>query len=177
MLQRWNDGGETKYLKGMLKIVDLAGSERVSKTESNGNRLEEAKRINKEITTLGKCINLLAQAEKENKTLSSVVLFWGRIRIVNLTTINPIFLTEILKLQDTYQNLCRAEPKLFFAFAYQNFQSTLKSHFHPWYLPPRPALSRWIRSETTCTRCRAITKNQLRDLLQVYTRLLWDQRP
>ena len=74
MLQRWNDGGETKYLKGMLKIVDLAGSERVSKTESNGNRLEEAKRINKEITTLGKCINLLAQAEKENKTLSSVFL-------------------------------------------------------------------------------------------------------
>lgn len=62
VLQRWNDGGETKYVKGMLKIVDLAGSERVSKTESNGNRLEEAKRINKEITTLGKCINLLAQA-------------------------------------------------------------------------------------------------------------------
>jgi hypothetical protein len=48
----------------MLKIVDLAGSERVSKTESNGSRLEEAKRINKEITTLGKCINLLALAEK-----------------------------------------------------------------------------------------------------------------
>jgi hypothetical protein len=39
ILQRWNEGGETRYLKAMLKIVDLAGSERVSKTESNGNRL------------------------------------------------------------------------------------------------------------------------------------------
>jgi len=46
----------------MLKIVDLAGSERVSKTESFGPRLDEAKRINKEITTLGKCINMLAQS-------------------------------------------------------------------------------------------------------------------
>lgn len=26
VLQRWNESGETKYLKGMLKIVDLAGS-------------------------------------------------------------------------------------------------------------------------------------------------------
>lgn len=32
VLQRWNEDGETKYLKGTLKIVDLAGSERVSKT-------------------------------------------------------------------------------------------------------------------------------------------------
>lgn len=55
---------ETKIRKGILKIVDLAGSERVSKTESSGERLEEAKRINKEITTLGKCINMLATSEK-----------------------------------------------------------------------------------------------------------------
>jgi hypothetical protein len=47
LLQRWIEEGETKYIRAMLKIVDLAGSERVSKTESNGNRLEEAKRINK----------------------------------------------------------------------------------------------------------------------------------
>lgn len=51
LLQRWNTntstGVETRYRKGILKIVDLAGSERVSKTESSGDRLEEAKRINK----------------------------------------------------------------------------------------------------------------------------------
>lgn len=43
LLQRWNsttnNGTETKYRKGILKIVDLAGSERVSKTESSGDRL------------------------------------------------------------------------------------------------------------------------------------------
>lgn len=64
VLQRWNENGSTFYQKGVLKIVDLAGSERVSKTESFGARLEEAKRINREITTLGKCINILAQNEK-----------------------------------------------------------------------------------------------------------------
>ena len=64
LMQRWKSGEDKNFLKAMLKIVDLAGSERVSKTESNGSRLEEAKRINKEITTLGKCINLLALAEK-----------------------------------------------------------------------------------------------------------------
>ena len=40
LLQRWIEEGETKYIRAMLKIVDLAGSERVSKTESNGSRLE-----------------------------------------------------------------------------------------------------------------------------------------
>ena len=74
MLQRWNENRETKYQKGVLKIVDLAGSERVSKTESFGSRLEEAKRINKEITTLGKCINMLAQNEKESLNNRSEVL-------------------------------------------------------------------------------------------------------
>jgi hypothetical protein len=81
----------------MLKIVDLAGSERVSKTESNGNRLEEAKRINKEITTLGKCINLLAQAEKENKALSSVQLPTYRTRTASSTTTSRTSPTATLK--------------------------------------------------------------------------------
>lgn len=78
LLQRWKvtDGAgivQMKTRKGMLKIVDLAGSERVSKTESEGTRLEEAKRINKEITTLGKCITALVSAEKSSSSSKVLV--------------------------------------------------------------------------------------------------------
>ena len=48
------------YKKGLLTIVDLAGSERISKSGSEGIRLEEAKRINTSVVALGKCINALA---------------------------------------------------------------------------------------------------------------------
>jgi kinesin family protein 1 len=73
LLQRWKvtDGTgaiQLKNRKGILKIVDLAGSERVSKTKSDDTRLEEAKRINKEITTLGKCITALVSAEKSSNS-------------------------------------------------------------------------------------------------------------
>ncbi|KAL1528163.1 hypothetical protein AB1Y20_009524 [Prymnesium parvum] len=46
--------------RGLLNIVDLAGSERVCKSGSEGTRLEEAKRINKSIASLGNCIAALA---------------------------------------------------------------------------------------------------------------------
>ena len=49
------------YKKGLLTIVDLAGSERISKSGSNGVRLEEAKKINISVSSLGNCINALAQ--------------------------------------------------------------------------------------------------------------------
>eukprot|EP00899_Mesostigma_viride_P015446 jgi/Mesvir1/23902/Mv10685-RA.1 len=48
--------------KGRLCLVDLAGSERINKSGSSGVLLEEAKSINLSLTTLGKCINLLASA-------------------------------------------------------------------------------------------------------------------
>lgn len=41
---------------GKLYLVDLAGSERVGKTGASGQTLEEAKGINKSLTTLGKVI-------------------------------------------------------------------------------------------------------------------------
>ena len=47
--------------KALLTIVDLAGSERLSKTQSEGMRLQEAKNINKSIAALSKCISVLAQ--------------------------------------------------------------------------------------------------------------------
>ena len=45
--------------RGLLTIVDLAGSERVCKSGSDGQRLEEAKRINRSIAALGNCIAAL----------------------------------------------------------------------------------------------------------------------
>mmetsp|Transcript_16437 Transcript_16437/g.27876 ORF Transcript_16437/g.27876 Transcript_16437/m.27876 type:complete len:218 (+) Transcript_16437:362-1015(+) len=41
---------------GKLSLVDLAGSEKISKTGAQGQTLEEAKNINKSLTTLGKVI-------------------------------------------------------------------------------------------------------------------------
>jgi hypothetical protein len=48
------------HKKGLLTIVDLAGSERISKSGSEGLRLEEAKKINVSVTALGSCISALA---------------------------------------------------------------------------------------------------------------------
>jgi kinesin family member 5 len=47
----------------LLTIVDLAGSERLSRTKSEGHRLEEAKTINKSISALGNCISALASGK------------------------------------------------------------------------------------------------------------------
>ena len=43
-------------LFGFVRLVDLAGSEKISKTGAQGTVLEEAKNINKSLTTLGKVI-------------------------------------------------------------------------------------------------------------------------
>ncbi len=48
------------YKKGLLTIVDLAGSERISKSGSEGLRLEEAKKINTSVSALSSCISSLA---------------------------------------------------------------------------------------------------------------------
>jgi len=43
--------------RGYLNLVDLAGSERISKSNAKGEALEEAKKINYSLSTLGKVIN------------------------------------------------------------------------------------------------------------------------
>jgi kinesin family protein 5 len=48
---------------GKLYLVDLAGSEKISKTGATGNTLEEAKTINKSLSTLGLVINNLTDGK------------------------------------------------------------------------------------------------------------------
>jgi hypothetical protein len=54
------------FRKALLTVVDLAGSERLSKTGSEGMRLEEAKAINKSIQALSNCIQMLASQKSMN---------------------------------------------------------------------------------------------------------------
>lgn len=53
-------GNTPKVKRSTLCVVDLAGSERVSKTLSSGQRLDEAKKINQSLSTLGKCVKALS---------------------------------------------------------------------------------------------------------------------
>lgn len=46
-----------------LYFVDLAGSEKMSKTQVEGKQLDEAKNINKSLTTLGLVINALVESK------------------------------------------------------------------------------------------------------------------
>ncbi|CAG9316194.1 unnamed protein product [Blepharisma stoltei] len=48
---------------GKLYLVDLAGSEKVGKTGAEGKRLEEAKNINKSLTSLGQVITALTDGK------------------------------------------------------------------------------------------------------------------
>ena len=49
---------------GKLYLVDLAGSEKVGKTGASGQTLNEAKGINKSLSTLGKVIKALTESKK-----------------------------------------------------------------------------------------------------------------
>ncbi|XP_062518354.1 kinesin heavy chain-like [Corticium candelabrum] len=55
-----------KKLSGKLYLVDLAGSEKVSKTGADGLVLEEAKMINKSLSSLGNVIAALADGNKSH---------------------------------------------------------------------------------------------------------------
>lgn len=48
---------------GKLILVDLAGSEKVEKTGAEGKVLEEAKNINKSLSSLGNVINALTNGK------------------------------------------------------------------------------------------------------------------
>ena len=72
--QRWIEEGPPKkrrVKKGLLSLIDLAGSERLSKSGSEGLRLNEAKTINKSISALGNCVAALS-SESTHKSMSHV---------------------------------------------------------------------------------------------------------
>jgi kinesin family protein 5 len=48
---------------GKLSLIDLAGSEKISKTGATGQTLEEGKKINLSLTTLGNVINALTDGK------------------------------------------------------------------------------------------------------------------
>jgi len=51
---------------GKLYLVDLAGSEKISKTGASGQTLDEAKKINKSLSTLGLVINNLTDGKSKH---------------------------------------------------------------------------------------------------------------
>ncbi|KAL8130611.1 hypothetical protein V2J09_019766 [Rumex salicifolius] len=81
--------------KSKLLIVDLAGSERVNKSGSEGQLLEEAKFINLSLTSLGKCINALAENSPHIPTRESKLTrllrdsFGGSARTSLIITVGP----------------------------------------------------------------------------------------
>lgn len=81
--------------KSKLLIVDLAGSERIDKSGSKGHLLEEAKFINLSLSSLGKCINALAENSSHVPTRDSKLTrllrdsFGGSARTSLIITIGP----------------------------------------------------------------------------------------
>ncbi|PNT78176.1 hypothetical protein BRADI_1g74827v3 [Brachypodium distachyon] len=82
-------------LKSKLLIVDLAGSERIDKSGSEGHMIEEAKFINLSLSSLGKCINALAENSPHIPTRDSKLTrmlrdsFGGTARTSLVVTIGP----------------------------------------------------------------------------------------
>jgi kinesin family protein 5 len=81
--------------KSKLLIVDLAGSERLDKSGSEGHMAEETKFINLSLTSLGKCINALAENSPHIPTRDSKLTrllrdsFGGSARTSLIITIGP----------------------------------------------------------------------------------------
>jgi kinesin family protein 5 len=68
LTQKNIETGSTK--SGKLYLVDLAGSEKVGKTGASGQTLEEAKKINTSLTSLGMVINALTDGKVFNFVFS-----------------------------------------------------------------------------------------------------------
>ncbi|PHH68123.1 hypothetical protein CDD82_827 [Ophiocordyceps australis] len=58
------DTDQTTERSSRIRLVDLAGSERAKSTEATGARLREGSNINKSLTTLGRVIAALADAQQ-----------------------------------------------------------------------------------------------------------------
>lgn len=61
-----NDKSLTQIKVGKLNLVDLAGSERIKITGATGKQLEESKKINKSLSSLGNVIYALTDVKGRN---------------------------------------------------------------------------------------------------------------
>lgn len=61
-----DEKGNERFTAGKLNLVDLAGSERQSKTGATGERLQEAKKINLSLSTLGNVISALVDGKSSH---------------------------------------------------------------------------------------------------------------
>lgn len=61
-----NNLNDLSAKKGKLFLVDLAGSEKVGKTGASGQTLDEAKNINKSLSSLGNVINALTDGKSSH---------------------------------------------------------------------------------------------------------------
>ena len=57
---------QTQIKVGKLNLVDLAGSERIKITGATGKQLEESKKINKSLSSLGNVIYALTDTKGRN---------------------------------------------------------------------------------------------------------------
>lgn len=64
-----NESGQSMTRVSVVNLVDLAGSERADSTGAEGDRLKEGAMINKSLSTLGNCINALAENKKQSELL------------------------------------------------------------------------------------------------------------
>ena len=60
---------------GALNLIDLAGSERANSTGAVGARLQEAKAINKSLSSLSGCINAISAKESHVPFRNSKLTF------------------------------------------------------------------------------------------------------
>jgi len=86
-----------KVIHGKLTLVDLAGSERVKDSLVEGQALAEAIEINKSLTTLGDCMELIGKGQKasfRNAPLTSMLQdsLGGTAKTLMFANLSPAFI-------------------------------------------------------------------------------------
>jgi hypothetical protein len=86
---------------GCLHLVDLAGSERVGKSEAVGERLEEAKCINKSLSAIGDVMSALASKSKHIPFRCAPVDTLAALACALIFDVTPPRLIHVGRLPDT----------------------------------------------------------------------------
>lgn len=112
-------GDAEEEMNSNIKLVDLAGSERLSKTKVYGQqeRVKEGNLINKSLTVLGRCINLLANNSSVANTNSpnqqqsripyrdSILTYLLKENLAGNSKSFMIFCISPIDFEETYQTL------------------------------------------------------------------------